>query len=175
MLYYPISTVMANALAHFTICKITDVLLFITCVVTLSTLTYDRLVSPVAQPQSLMQGKTLSVSNVDWSSSKKTITLVLKVDCPFCSASAPFYQRLWSQATKRHVHVIAVSSQSKETTASYLREVGLQFLPTRHLSTRQIGVSSTPTLFIVDQKGVVLRSWVGQLSPVEEDVVLNSL
>src|SRR5260370_34427665 len=64
------------------------------------------------QEQSISAGAKLALPAGDWSSHEKTVVMVLREGCRFCSASAPFYQKLAHAAEKSPgVHLMAVLPQ----------------------------------------------------------------
>lgn len=121
-------------------------------------------------------GTKAALSGVDWAKNGETLVLVLSRDCRYCTQSAPFYQRLTRAAAGRSgLHVLAVLPQEVEIGKSYLSELGVSVNDVRQSSPATTGASVTPTLILVDGKGIVKNSWVGQLATPEENEVLSQL
>ncbi len=130
--------------------------------------------APVSGPA---KGARISLPEVDWSRADQNMVLVLSTQCHFCSESAEFYRRLLPQAGARKVQIVAVLPQSAEESRRYLTGLGL---PVSDVAVRQsplteIQASGTPTLIVVDKKGVVTRTWFGKLGPQGEAEVWKEL
>ena len=117
-------------------------------------------------------GSKLALPGVDWAESKKTLVLALSSKCHFCSESAPFYQRL---AKEGGVRLIAVVPQDAAEGRAYLDRLSVPIGDVRQMPLGAIGVEGTPTLMLVDDKGVILNSWVGKLPASTEDEVLSKI
>ena len=141
-----------------------------------------RYVLPVSpQPDAVesMQikpGTKLSLPDVDWGRSERTLLLVLSTDCRFCTESAPFYQRLTQEQAKRgSLSLIAVLPQGEGEARKYLSDLGVRVDEIRRATPKDISVKGTPTLILVDRAGSVVESWVGKLPPEKEAEVLSRL
>jgi len=121
------------------------------------------------------QGTRLELPGVQWNERPQTLVMVLRKDCQFCSASSAFYRRLLEETARLHVPVIAALPDEPAASQEYLRHLGIVVPEVRHASLRSIGVGATPTLVLVDARGAVARSWVGQLSQAREAEVFRSL
>jgi|ERR1044072_7468306 hypothetical protein len=120
-----------------------------------------------------MEGSRLSTIDVDWSQSRQTLLLALSSSCHFCSESAPFYKRLVQ--SKNGTRLVAVLPEPAEGGQGYLRRLGVSVDEIRQLNLDKIGVQGTPTLLLVDNSGVVKKSWIGKLLPEQEEAVVSAL
>ncbi|HEY0097694.1 MAG TPA: hypothetical protein VGB76_01970 [Pyrinomonadaceae bacterium] len=121
-------------------------------------------------------GTKAALPGVDWAKNGETLVLVLSRDCRYCTQSAPFYQRLTRAAAGRpDLHLLAVLPQEVEVGKSYLNELGVSVNDVRQASPSTTGAAVTPTLILVDDKGIVKNSWIGQLATPEENEVLSQL
>ena len=121
-------------------------------------------------------GAKVSLPGVDWSNNNQTLLLVLQKGCHFCTESAPFYQRLVREtAGSGSIHLIAVLPQSFDESRKYLDELGVAIGEVKQAQLDSVGVHGTPTLILVNNQGVVINSWVGQLSADGEAEVLRRL
>lgn len=121
-------------------------------------------------------GTKLSLPDVDWGRSDRTLLLVLSTDCRFCTESAPFYQRLaQEQARRGGPGLIAVLPQGEGEARKYLSDLGIRVDEIRRATPKDISVKGTPTLILVDRAGSVVESWVGKLPPDKEAEVLARL
>jgi len=120
-------------------------------------------------------GTKISIPNIDWSKNRQSLVLALQAGCHYCSESAPFYQRLASEASARKIPLVAVLPQTIEEGQNYLNSLNLPIDDIRQTSLRSIGVQGTPAILLVDSNGKVKASWHGKLPPNKESEVLNSL
>jgi len=156
--------------------RLINFLLLITCLTTLCLSAYQTLYTPAsARPHTFLQGQALSSNEIDWSHQTKTLLLAFQVGCPYCSASAPFYRRLWDVTHRKGIPLIAVSPQPVGRSGRYLKEFGVNTSSLKQLDLAGFGILNTPTLLLVDTHGVVVQSWIGQLDPATEEDVLKTL
>jgi len=120
-------------------------------------------------------GTKIEVRDVDWAKSNHTVVLALQKGCHFCTESAPFYQRLVSQASQRGTRIIAILPNEIEASREYLSALNVRISEIRQMPLNALKVGGTPTVILVDDKGVVVRSWVGKLPPNDEAEVLSML
>jgi hypothetical protein len=129
--------------------------------------------SPPAVAQ-IQPGTKINLPGVDWEKSGQTLVIVLSDGCRFCSESADFYQRLAKEkASVGGVRLIAVLPQEVRQGQTYLSKLGVAVDEVRQSTLSAIGVSGTPTLLLIDNKGAVKQSWLGKLSPDRETEVLS--
>lgn len=121
----------------------------------------------------LRAGTNISIPDIDWSKNGQTIVLAISDGCHFCSESAPFYQRLWTE--RRNTHLVAVLPQPVEESKKYLNGLNVSIDDVRQVPLASFGVTSTPTLILVNDKGAIINSWVGKLTADREREVLASL
>jgi hypothetical protein len=127
---------------------------------------------PVLTEQSPAGGK-VNLPGVDWQKNKRTLLLALSTNCHFCTESCTFYQRLAKEA--KTIHLAAVFPQTVEDGRQYLDEHAIRVEGVHQINLDSLGVEGTPTLVLVDDKGVVINSWVGRLPAEEEAEVLSAV
>jgi hypothetical protein len=121
-------------------------------------------------------GTRMALPDVDWGKRDRTLVMVLQKGCSFCTESAPFYQKLGKETRSNdRVGLIAVLPQDVVEGRKYLTDLGVDLPEVKQSTLRSIGVRATPTLALVDRKGVVLQSWLGKLSASKESEVLHAL
>ena len=120
-------------------------------------------------------GAKVNLLGVDWSRQPRTLILALRSDCRFCNESAPFYQRLLTEAKTKNVKVITVFPTAVEESTAYLDKLGVQGVEVRRLPLTNLQAGATPTLILANDKGEVTNYWVGRLPPDKEDEVINKL
>ena len=127
-------------------------------------------------PKAPEEGTQLSVPGVSWGESNQTVVLALSDKCRFCAESAPFYQRLAREFSKRgDVRMVAVFPQKVDAGKKYLDELGVPVGQVIQASLDSLQVRGTPTLVIVDKNGTVTQSWVGKLGSERESEVLSRI
>jgi thioredoxin-related protein len=122
----------------------------------------------------IQPGTKVQMADVDWSKSPQTLVLVISDTCHFCTESAGFYQRLAQEKTKHEgTRMIAVLPQDVSRGQAYLSKLGVAVDEVRQSPLSAIGVAGTPTLLLIDGKGVLKQSWVGKLPTAQETEVLS--
>lgn len=122
----------------------------------------------------LQSGTKVSLPGVDWGKSKRNLVLALSTTCHFCTESAPFYQQL-EQLKSSDVRLLAVLPQTSEEAKLYLSKLRVNLSDVAEAPLQSIGVGPTPTLILIDNNGIVKRSWVGKLRDDETASVLTAL
>jgi hypothetical protein len=120
-------------------------------------------------------GETLELSGADWSRSEKTVVLAVSTRCHFCSESAPFYRVLVEATKAKNIRIIAIFPQPPSHGIHYLRELGVAVQEVWQAPLSTIHVSATPTLIIVNRKGLVTDAWVGKLPEAMQAEVISKL
>jgi thioredoxin-related protein len=122
----------------------------------------------------LQTGAKLSISEIDWEHNGQTLLLVLSTTCHFCSESAPFYQRIVKELGD-NTRLVAVLPQSVNDSRDYLNSLGVSVDEVKQISFSSINVKGTPTLMLVNSKGIVINEWVGRLPSDQEAEVLSQV
>lgn len=131
-------------------------------------------VSALDSPPTVPTGTKVSLQDVNWAANKRTLLMVLSDGCRFCTESADFYKKLVQERAKHNdVRIIAVLPQEVGTAQAYLNKLGVSVDEVRQSPLNVVGVRGTPTLILVDDKGLVTASWVGKLPVEKEFEVLN--
>lgn len=121
-------------------------------------------------------GTKISLPDMDWSTSRQTLLIVLSQGCHFCAESVPFYQRVTQEAKGRSdIQLVAVLPQPPSEGQKYLDDLGVSIKNIKQATLSSIQVKGTPTLLLVDNKGVVTGAWAGKLPPGKEDEVISRL
>jgi hypothetical protein len=127
------------------------------------------------RPRPVVVGTTLSVPGFDWRANGNTLVLALSTNCHYCSESAPFYRRLMDELSRRRVHLTAVLPQNADESGAYLRTLQLPVGDVRQIPLRTLQIRGTPTLLLVDERGVVRHVWEGKLTAEREQQVLAAV
>ena len=122
-----------------------------------------------------LEGVTLPpLPGYSWGNHQKTLVLAIRKGCHYCDSSLPFYKQLsgLEKNNTLHAHLLAVMPDDPASGTADLRSGGVSIEAVFNQPLSSIQVSGTPTLFLVDAKGKIEHSWVGQLTPQgEKDVI----
>ena len=120
--------------------------------------------------------KLAKIEGWDWGAHDQTLMLVLKKGCHFCEDSAPFYQRLVMQQKQSgsHAAIVAVFPDAADAAKEVVQSEGLAVEAISGVPLERLNVSGTPTLLLVDRTGIVLKAWMGMLSPRQELEVIKA-
>jgi peroxiredoxin len=85
-----------------------------------------------------------------------------KASCPVCQLTLPFLERI---KEKPAVRIVLISQDDVKTTMKFQKEFGLSLetlIDGRgYPASNAYGLESVPTLFLVQQGGVIAQSWSG--------------
>ncbi len=126
--------------------------------------------APAAQEDGVTKGTTLDAfANAE---GDLTLAIYLSPSCRYCAESMPFYRALADRVRAgKGVRVRFPSAGDPQTFRGYLSSNGLN--PEWSAPLPLIpGVTGTPTIVGLGPDGAVAASWVGRLSPAQEDAVL---
>ena len=104
---------------------------------------------------------------------KRTVLLVNRSGCEFCTASMKFYVQMVTAASAAGVEVVSVTPEDSDTNHKYLDSHDVHVTRIVQLKDTPLKVAATPTLIIMDQSKMVLGAWVGQLDKDGEQNVLH--
>jgi hypothetical protein len=124
---------------------------------------------PLAVP-----GATLSMQNGSVAGAAFSLVLYTSPNCQYCVKSEPFHRSLQSLARKRsmplYIAVPKAGPGRKYVTRSGL--TGGAVVEWKSISVRPHG---TPTVILVDGKGIVQRVWLGALDARQQSEVLRAV
>ena len=87
-----------------------------------------------------------------------------KISCPVCQLTAPYLERL---AANHSLQVIGISQDDASATRGFMQRFGLTFLTLLDLSSEgypasnAFGISSVPSLFLLERDGTIARTISG--------------
>jgi thiol-disulfide isomerase/thioredoxin len=132
--------------------------------------------SPEAEtvsPRDLV-GREVQLPGADWQAAPFTVLLQISSTCHFCNESMPFYRQLvaarQNQAAK--VPVIVASGDAVAVIRKHLEDQQVVVDKVLHSRLASFG-TGTPTVFIVDSKGLVRRVFMGKLDSSGEKELLS--
>ena len=87
-----------------------------------------------------------------------------KISCPVCQLTAPYLERL---AANSAIQVIGISQDDADATRGFMQRCGAAFLTLLDLSSENYpasnayGITSVPSLFLLERDGTIQRSFNG--------------
>jgi hypothetical protein len=131
------------------------------------------------RPKTLTVGTRLqNIAGLDWAAHDATLVLALRQGCHFCEQSMPFYRRLSDLSDKHTIEpfLVAAFPDDSNQVADVVRTNALT-IPTLHDVSllEDLKVSGTPTILLVDKRGVAAKIWSGRLTPSGEADVINAI
>jgi hypothetical protein len=126
----------------------------------------------------LQKGATLaSIPTLDYRSNKKTLLIALDTNCHFCKESLPFYRKLLEAnvSSQKVLRIVAIFPNAADDVAKYIRENDLSIDTIPGVPLNSLGLSGTPSLLLLNQKGEVKDFWIGKLPSTETDELIRSL
>jgi len=152
------------------------VLLASVAVLLVCTLNYFTVDSTPLLIEGLQKGKNLSpLPTYNYGDSPRTLIVALNTDCGYCGDSIPFYKRLIeaAQTNNKATKIVAVFQNSSNKVERYLQEKQFNANTISDANLNAFNVTATPTMILVDSKGIILDFWIGKLSKEDEEQVLK--
>ncbi len=132
----------------------------------------------VSRPRHVEVGDHLPyIEGVAWGG-QSTLLLAVRKGCHFCEESMPFYRRLVALRDQHRTdtQLVAVFPDSEVEARGVLKDARLDNIGLASgVPLSRINVTGTPTLLLVDKRGVVSRAWSGELTLDGEEEVLKAL
>lgn len=123
----------------------------------------------------LTVGKSFPLQGVRWDEHKQSLVIAMQVGCSWCEASSKFYKDLLRSNSVNAFHPVAVLPQTVQESRKFLDDWGIEISDLHQANLRALGVQGTPTIILVDQRGRIEASWLGQLSPTLEAEVFKKV
>lgn len=119
-----------------------------------------------------------TISSEQFNKAAKTVVIVVRSTCQFCTSSMPFYAKLADAAKASgmpSVQLIAVSYEDEPTIQSYFSHHGVAAPTVISSQASVIARAKTPMVLVVDNDGMVVEALLGQLTHSEESRILRVL
>ena len=127
----------------------------------------------------LRTGMTLSAPNqYMWPGDKNTLILAVKYGCTHCDKDMDFYRELAerSPAVASRTAIVSMFPDDEFVAKHDLDTHGVTGQPIiANVDLAKLHVEGTPTLILVNGKGIVLLSWIGELMREQEQDVLEAV
>jgi Redoxin len=112
---------------------------------------------------------------VNYAAAGKTLLMVVRSGCSFCTESMPFYRKLKTEASAKGVKIVALTSDPLSTFRPYVASQGVDADDVISIDPRALKVRATPTLLLVDSGGKITSIWMGRLKEAEENGLVAAL
>jgi hypothetical protein len=119
-------------------------------------------------------GREVKLPGADWQSAPMSVVLQISSTCHFCNESMPFYRQMMAarQSAAAKVPVIVASADAVAVMQKHLADQQVSVDKVLHSRLEGFG-SITPTVYIVDSKGLVKRVFVGELDSSGQKELLS--
>jgi hypothetical protein len=121
-------------------------------------------------------GDRIELAGVDFTKAEKTLLLVIRSTCKYCTESMPFYEDLagnWGSTPE--VRIVAVSSDDIPVSLEYLGQYQVKLAHVVQVPVDALKVRGTPTAILVDRTAVVRQLWPGFLDEARQKEVIRAL
>lgn len=123
------------------------------------------------------KGKVLpKIARLDYSDSSRTLLIALSQQCDYCDESMPVYKKLvdFRQEGKTSNRIVALLPTTDVEAIQLVKQNQLNIDTIGEVDFNSLNIKSTPTLILVDNRGVVIDFWLGKLSSEDEQQILNT-
>jgi rhodanese-related sulfurtransferase len=110
-------------------------------------------------------GTRLAIDNVEWASTKRHVVVLLSEQCVVCRRSIATYRGLVDAAHRSGVATTVLLPAEEANAEQWLTSAGV--IPGRVIrlsAPRRLGLTVTPTVFLVDQSGTVTDLFLGAIN-----------
>jgi len=118
----------------------------------------------------LQKGKAFGQGlNVDYSLSDHTLLIALNASCSHCQASIPLFRKVMTAHNQNYgsTQLVALFPDAEKEVAQYLQQNQLSVRSVADLQLDSFQISSTPTMVLVDSRGLITDFRSGMLSDQE--------
>lgn len=90
-----------------------------------------------------------------------------KVSCPVCQLTMPFLDRIHQSGAAKGLRVVGISQDEDSDTKAFMSRYGLTFASlldeeeAGYIVSNAYGISSVPTIFVIEKDGTISASWTG--------------
>ena len=122
--------------------------------------------------QTELPSNVVNLPGVHFPRQNKSLIIAVSTTCHFCQESLPFYKDV-SVRSKGKTDVIALLPQPEAEAKAFIQNAGISATQIVSAKLSTIGVTGTPTMLLVDEKGDVERVWKGELDEKRRQEVLS--
>lgn len=128
-----------------------------------------------AGPRAVPPDQLAWLSQTGFSLADRTVALVIRESCRYCTDSMPFYRELGGVQRVAPFRLVAVTTDSHERCEAFLRTHDLAVDGIVVVPPERLGVEGTPTLLVVARSGKVEHFAKGQLDAQGQKAVVDLL
>jgi glutaredoxin/rhodanese-related sulfurtransferase len=124
---------------------------------------------------SVAPGSSFRLDGVDWRNARRHLIVAVSSTCPYCKADAGLYRALAElAAADAELQMIVVGNEKQDALRRWLKDNGITARKVISLPSPQtLGIRSTPTLLIVDARGVITDVLQAKASPSDVERILQ--
>lgn len=114
---------------------------------------------------------------IDLASGRRTLLVVMRSNCSYCTDSIPFYKRVLDLRANRgsDVQVVLVKPETDALFDDYLKEQNFSADKVIGIQPFALRIRGTPTLVLLSGSGRVEHVWESRLGTAQEEAVLSAL
>ncbi len=132
-----------------------------------------------AMESGLNPGKSIAApTGYQWGEHPRTLMVALRYGCIHCEHDMPFYKQVQAniQNSDAKASLLSIFPDDSFVAQHDLDSHSLSGMPfLANINLAKLHVAGTPTLLLVDNKGTILQSWIGELSQREQDEVMQAI
>jgi thioredoxin-related protein len=115
--------------------------------------------------------------NVPWKNSQLNVVIAMTSDCRFCQASMPLYHQVSDlrARTRGAIALYVASTDSVTAIRTVLAGGGVNADDVIHSDFSSLGVRGTPTVFLTDSYGKIVKIYNGKLDDAAEQEFLTDI
>lgn len=141
--------------------------------------TAKALAASAAMQDEVRPGTSLTpIAGYPWAQHDRTLVVALRYGCIHCEHNMTFYKRLEDHIKQpdAKTSLLSVFPDDSFVARHDLDAHSLSGMPfVASVNFASLHVPGTPTLLLVNNKGTILQSWIGELSPREQDDVMKAV
>lgn len=121
--------------------------------------------------------RLVPIAGYEYAAHSRTLVIAMNRDCHQCRDSEEFYKRLISitRTQRSPVNIIAIFPNSRRDVNEYIASHGIEIQAFSPVDFRELKIRATPTLFLVDSMGRIMRMWIGRQDDSEEEEIIEQL
>jgi hypothetical protein len=116
------------------------------------------------------------VAGVRWHDHPLNLLIAMRIGCPYCEQSLPFYRNLLTLSQSGHpqLSLATVFPDRSDQVEKFLEANNLRVQAVSNINLGGLGFAATPTVLLVNRLGIVDAVWVGLLGPAQQKQVMRA-
>lgn len=161
---------------------IASTLLILACIAVIGDVAWRHVFPPVpAAPTRAAVSRAVPPERLAWlsqtgfSRADRTVAIVIRESCGYCTASMPFYRELVAKQRATSFRLVAVTTDRVPQCEAYLKTNDVAVDDIVVVPPDRLGVQGTPTLLVIARSGKVEHVATGQLDANGQKAVVDLL